>query len=65
MGGQARNIKRLWFETHRPEVDAACRQWLGAHQFAIRHSHEVAPGFAAIWCDRLSKDDWPRVSELT
>ncbi len=54
MGGQARNIKRLLVETHGPEVDAACRQWFGAHQFAIRHSHEVARGFAAIWCDSVS-----------
>jgi FkbM family methyltransferase len=53
MGGQARNIKRLLVETHGPEVDAACRQWFGAHQFVIRHSHEAAPGFAAIWCDSV------------
>jgi FkbM family methyltransferase len=53
MGGQAGNVKRLLVETHGPEVEAACRQWFGAHQFAIRHSQEVAPGFAAIWCDRV------------
>jgi FkbM family methyltransferase len=53
MGGQAGSIKRLLVETHGPEVDAACRQWFGAHQFAIRHSHEAAPGFAAIWCDSV------------
>jgi len=53
MGGQARNIKRLLVETHGPEVEAACRQWFGAHQFTIRHSQAVAPGFAAIWCDSV------------
>ena len=53
MGEQAPHIRRLLVETHGPAVDAACRAWLPAHQFPIRHSHEAAPGYAAIWCDRV------------
>jgi FkbM family methyltransferase len=52
MGEQAGHVRRMLIETHGPEVDAACRQWLQDHGFLILHSHEALPGWAAIWCDR-------------
>lgn len=52
MGEQAPRIRRLLVETHGPELEAACRRWLQGHGFVIRHSHEAAPGWAAIWCER-------------
>lgn len=53
MGEQARCVRRMLIETHGPDVYAACRQWLQDHGFLILHSHEIIPGWAAIWCDRI------------
>jgi FkbM family methyltransferase len=53
MGEQVRCVRRMLVETHGPDVDAACRQWLHDHGFLILHSHEMCPGWASIWCDRI------------
>jgi FkbM family methyltransferase len=47
-----RQVKAIFIETHGPALQAACLDWLAAHDFAIRHLHQDARGFASIWCDR-------------
>ena len=53
IGDLAPNIQRLLVETHGEEVELKCLRWLLEHGFIIRHVHEAAPGFAAVWCDRV------------
>jgi FkbM family methyltransferase len=52
MGEQVRRVRRMLIETHGPEVDVACRQWLQEHGFLILRSQDMLPGWASIWCDR-------------
>ena len=52
LGVGERSVRRIWLETHGPEVRANCLEWLCAHGFAIRSLGEDRPGCGLVWGDR-------------
>jgi len=52
LGVGERSVRRIWLETHGPEVRARCIEWLGAHGFAIHNLGEDRPGCGLVWGDR-------------
>jgi len=53
IGNECTSIKRMLIETHGPELEAACFDWVKNHGFEVVHSHSAGPGYTAIWCDRV------------
>ena len=53
IGDQCPSIKRMLVETHGPELESACLDWLRQHRFIVGHAHSAAPGFSSIWADRI------------
>ena len=53
MGPVANHVRRLLVETHGLELQDQCLDWLREHGFVARITSEAAPGFVAIWADRL------------
>jgi FkbM family methyltransferase len=49
---QLDSIKRVLVETHGSACESECLRWFLDHGFVVRHLHEAALGFTAIWCDR-------------
>ena len=52
LGVAERSVRRIWLETHGPEVRARCIEWLGAHGFATHNLGEDRPGCGLVWGDR-------------
>ena len=52
LGPLGQGIRRIFLETHGPEVRARCLDWLKVHDFVVRCSHEDQPGCGTLWCDR-------------
>ena len=52
LGVGERSVRRIWLETHGPEVRAKCLEWLCAHGFAIHNLGEDRPGCGLVWGDR-------------
>ena len=49
LGEQSRSIRRIFVETHGPELKRECLKWMKEHGYKIWHSeHETA-----IWADRF------------
>jgi FkbM family methyltransferase len=53
LGAGERSVRRIWLETHGPEVRAHCIEWLGAHGFVIHSLGEDRPGCGLVWGDRV------------
>ena len=53
IGNQCQSIKRMLVETHGPDLEAACLEWIQTHGFKVGHSHSAGPGLSSIWCDRI------------